>query len=465
MLDVAVGAVLGRGRPPGQGQPDPDPEPAGRSRTDLERAVQGGDALPHTEQSEAGARGSGAWASGVQHLDLGEPVRGRPVDAQDDGRSRCRRVPADVVEGLLDGAVERETDRRPEVRRRIRRVGHDGVGDVESVGAQLVHEAGNGVDGGFGGATGLGGGAVSLAQRAEEGAHLGHRLARRRLHRRERRRGGLGVDVEDAARRRRLDPHHGHVVGDDVVQLTGDAEALLDDGVLLELGRLGTQRRGLGGEAGAPTGGVPGGLATEDGAAEVGDVDEERVGHRRDDRVDGAAGPAGVGDVLVDLGDGAAEEELVGQPAEHQQQDAGDDHQGDPAVAGPRHGAEQREEVQALDRQLHGDVGHPEPDHEERQRRHDDRPERPPTPERDGCGHRGETEVLLPDRYVGTQTATAAQHLEADGGQREQDQGDGGVAALGDSGGPPHPFGVEREEVRDPHTPCRHDSSVGRRRP
>ena len=212
------------------------------------------------QQSEAGAGGSGAWASGVQHLDLGEPVRGRPVDAQDDGRSRCRRVPADVVEGLLDGAVERETDRRPEVRRRIRRVGHDGVGDVESVGAQLVDEAGNGVDGGFGGATGLGGGAVPLAQRAEEGAHLGHRLARRRLHRGERRRGGLGVDVEDAARRRRLDPHHGHVVGDDVVQLTGDAEALLDDGVLLELGRLGTQRRGLGGEAGAPTGGGPGGL-------------------------------------------------------------------------------------------------------------------------------------------------------------------------------------------------------------
>jgi hypothetical protein len=83
------------------------------------------------------------------------------------------------------------------------------------------------------------------------------------------------------------------VVGDHVVQLAGDPQPLLDDGVLLELGRLRPQRLRLGGESGAAAGGVPRGLAAEDGAAEVDDVDEERIDDGAEDRVDRAAGRLG----------------------------------------------------------------------------------------------------------------------------------------------------------------------------
>jgi hypothetical protein len=77
----------------------------------------------------------------------------------------------------------------------------------------------------------------------------------------------------------RLDAHDGHVMGDDVVQLAGDPQPLLDDRVLAELARLGAQGPRLVREARSLPAGSPGGLAAQGRPTEVDDVDEQGEGH------------------------------------------------------------------------------------------------------------------------------------------------------------------------------------------
>jgi hypothetical protein len=144
-------------------------------------------------------------------------------------------VAADVVQGFLDGSVEGEPESWAKAVDGSVRFGDDGVRHVEPVAVQRLDEGRDGVHRRFGGATrGVGVAPFALPKRAEEGPHLGDRLPRRGLDRRERCRRSWRIHVEDAPRCAGLDTHDGNVMRDDIVQLAGDPEALLDDGVLLE---------------------------------------------------------------------------------------------------------------------------------------------------------------------------------------------------------------------------------------
>ena len=97
----------------------------------------------------------------------------------------------------------------------------------------------------------------------------------------------VGVGVEDDPRGARLHAHHRHVVGDDVVQLAGDAHPIQrhrlrrgDLALPLELGRALLERRSL-------DGGAPRALAEVVRPAEVERVDEDpqqHLGHERRER-------------------------------------------------------------------------------------------------------------------------------------------------------------------------------------
>ena len=75
-------------------------------------------------------------------------------------------------------------------------------------------------------------------QGAEQGAHLGDRLARGRLDGLQCGRGPVGVGVDEPAGPGGLHAHDRDVVGDDVVQLAGDPQPLVDDGLVAQPSRL-----------------------------------------------------------------------------------------------------------------------------------------------------------------------------------------------------------------------------------
>src|SRR6478609_1344185 len=221
--------------------PDAHPVATGGAGPDLDLAAHPGCALTHPEVTQARAGRRTARAAVVEHLDLGVGRGGPVLHAQHDaGRARGR-VPGGVGQRLLCDAVEREPQGSGKLLRGTGTrldlvVGGDQAG-CRALGSQRRQVAHPGLRGA---AVALGTLLAEVAQRAEQAAHLGDRLARGALDDAERSGRRLGVAADDPTGCRRLDADDRHVVADDVVQLAGDAQPLVGDrasaqGVALEV--------------------------------------------------------------------------------------------------------------------------------------------------------------------------------------------------------------------------------------
>ena len=228
----------------------------------------------------------------------------------------------------------------------------------------------------------------------------------------------VGVAVEDPAGGACLDAHRGDTVGDHVVQLAGDAQPLVDDGLLAQAARLGSDGRRLLLQPQALPGRAPRHPATDDRPAEVDDVDQQRhrhCGRDRREEPDPIRLVHLVDHVLRRRPDG----ELPGDPREHEEHDRADhDHHRAP-VAGVRDPRQQGDEVDDLERHLPHDLRHRHARDEHVQRgeaRDDQRPAATAQEERRARRH---GEPLRPDRDVGVLEPAGAAH------QLEREQADG----------------------------------------
>lgn len=189
-------------------------------------AAERGDAFPHADEAvpvpvvvPVGAARPGARAV-VEHGDLGG--RPDPYDAHLGPGARTR-VLAHVGQGLLDDPVGREVDRGGQ---RAVPVGA-GQLDGEPGVAEGVDQAAE--DGEPGGRLGGGLGVAGLAQQPDGGPQLVERGATGLAYVRERLLGLVRALVHDMGGHPGLDVDQGDVVGDDVVQVAGDAQPLLGD--------------------------------------------------------------------------------------------------------------------------------------------------------------------------------------------------------------------------------------------
>ncbi|GAA3237334.1 hypothetical protein GCM10020256_56700 [Streptomyces thermocoprophilus] len=239
-----------------------------------EGAAEGGDAFPHAEQavSAALARRGGPLVAGVvadavvEDGDL-QPLP-HPYDA-DLGFRAGARVFLHIGQGFLDDPVRREADGGRDARAVV------GVGDLDGQ-AGAAEGAGEFVEavqagGGFGGCLGVAG----LAQQSDGGAEFVERGAAGLADVGEGLLGLVGPLVHDVGGDTGLHIDEGDVVGDDVVQVAGDAQTFLGDaaaGLLLAgaFGALGAFADGLD-DGAAAADGVPRGGA-DAGPGEDGEV-------------------------------------------------------------------------------------------------------------------------------------------------------------------------------------------------
>lgn len=232
-----------------------DPETAAVAGAGGEGAAEGADAFAHAEQAVAtallggGVRGALGVAAGGTGL-AGAVVHDRDLDVPSDAydahlgpRARAR-VLADVGQGLLDDPVGGEVHGRGQVGVLVGAGDlHRQAGAAEGTG-QLFQEAEPG--GGFGGRLRVAG----LAEQADGGAQLVERAAAGLADMGEGLLGLVGALVHDMGGDTGLHIDQGDVVGDHVVQVAGDAQALLGDpaaGLLLPgaLGAVGAVADGL----------------------------------------------------------------------------------------------------------------------------------------------------------------------------------------------------------------------------
>ena len=390
--------------------------------TDVDPAVVRGGALADAELAQAAAGRAVARAAVVDDLHLG--VRRRLVDAHDHRHGIGGRVATDVGERLLHRAEDRETDAAREPARRAL-LGLDHVeGDREALVADLGDQAGEVADARVR-RTRLAGPARlvlphSLAQGAEQAAHLRDRVAGGLLDVGEGRTRGVGVAVEHPACGAGLDAHRGDAVGDHVVQLAGDAQPLVDDRLLPQPAGLACDGGGLLLEPVPLAGRAPRDAPADDRAPEVDRVDDQRDRDSSGDLRE-QADPLGAHLLVDPVLRRRADGELPADPGEHEEHDHadGDDHRA--PVARPRHAREQGEEVDDLQRRLAHDLRHRDAGDEHVPGGEESHRQRPAAAAEQQCRAAPDREPLRPHRDVGLLEAAGAAHqLEG----QQADRGD-----------------------------------------
>lgn len=239
-----------------RGEPGGDPEAAVGQRPGVQRTVDQPDPLTHTDQAMAGAGGlqrrGGRGRRGVDDQ-YGQPCAVRGHGHRHPG-PRPRGMPHHIGKRLLNDPVRRQIHRRFERHRLLRQRQLDRHTRPYGPLDQLRQHADPGLRGLLRAAVLLG---LLAAQHPEQPAHLRQRLPGGRRDRPELVLGLLGNPAEAIGRTGRLNRDHRHVVGDDIMQFTGDAGALLQqrpmgplglaDGLLLDQLALGVAAFAQGG--------------------------------------------------------------------------------------------------------------------------------------------------------------------------------------------------------------------------
>jgi hypothetical protein len=193
-------------------------EPTADALTRVDRASHQRHALPQAREPVASAAVAGLRAAVVRDLELERVLL--PPDG-DPGASRAC-VAERVRQRLLDDPIRGEVD----ARRQLPRLAFDLELHRK---ASLANGPDEHVDGAHRGLRRELGHRALLAEQADEPAHLGERLAPRRLDHLERLPFSLLIGTQEAAHRTRLNGHDGDGVRHDVVQLARDPAALLGD--------------------------------------------------------------------------------------------------------------------------------------------------------------------------------------------------------------------------------------------
>ena len=188
-----------------------DEAAADRSRAQLAAAQ--GHALAHPDQSLLAAAGAARDPAGDLDLQaLRRPAQGDP-----------RLAAAAVLERVGQALLHEPERGQVNAGRERPRLALDVEVDLEAGVARACDERAETLERRLRGVLGV----LALgAQDVQQAAHLGERLAARRLHGAQRADRGAGVAVQGAPRRSRLDDHDRDVVGDDIVQLECDPRAL-----------------------------------------------------------------------------------------------------------------------------------------------------------------------------------------------------------------------------------------------